>query len=110
MDERLARLARLFKTLQQCADRLSAEDVNMDDDAYKLAVNLIGRMLMDLGTQGFANERFVTDHWIDEGWVKLDRLLRTIRQERRNTVTVEDVRTLMSKAPAPKNPDLVTME
>ena len=65
---------------------------------------------MDLGTQQFVNERSVTDHWIDEGLVKVNRLLRTIRRERRNTLTVEDVRTLMSKAPAPTNPDFVTME
>jgi hypothetical protein len=110
MDERLARLARLFNTLQQCADRLSAEGVEMDDDAYKLAVNLIGRMLVGLGTQQFVDERFVTDHWINEGSVKVDRLLRTIRRGRRNTVTVEDVRTLMTKAPPPTNPDFVTME
>jgi hypothetical protein len=110
MDERLARLARLFNTLQRCADRMSAEGVEIDDDAYKLAVNLVGRMFVDLGTRQFVNERFVTDHWIDEGSVKVDRLLRTIRRERRNTITVEDVRTLMSKAPAPTDPDFATME
>jgi hypothetical protein len=110
MDERVARLARLFSTLQQCADRMSAEDVQFDEDAYKLAVNLIGRMFVDLGTRQFVNERFVTDHWIDEGSLKVDRLLRTLRREGRNTVTVEDVRTLMSKAPAPTDPDFATME
>jgi hypothetical protein len=110
MDERIARLAQLFSTLQQCTDRLIAEDVEFDEDAYKLAVNLIGRTLVDLGTRQFANERFVTDHWIAEGATKCDLLLRTMRRQRRNVVTVEDVRTLMAKAPAPTNPDFVTME
>jgi hypothetical protein len=110
MDERIARLARLFSTLQQCADRLNAEDVEFEEEAYKLAVNLIGRTFVDLGTRQFADERFVTDHWITEGRMNCDSLLRTLRRQRRNVVTVEDVRTLMAKAPPPTNPDFVAME
>jgi len=110
MDERLTRIARLFNTLQQCADRLNAEEVEFDEEAYKLAVNLIGKMFVDLGTRQLANERFVTDHWINEGLTKCNFLLRVMRRDRRRTVTAEDVRTLMAKAPAPKNPDFATME
>jgi len=110
MDKRLTRLATLFHTFQLCAERFGAENVEFDEDAYKLAVNLIGRTLVDLGTREFANELFVTDHWVNEGLAKCDLLLRSMRRERRYTVTVEDVRTLMAKAPAPTDPGLVTME
>jgi len=60
-------------------------------------VNLIGRMFVDLGTRQFANERFVSDHWINESLTKCNVLLRDMRLEHRRTVTLEDVRTLMAK-------------
>jgi len=110
MDQRVARMAQLFRTLQECADRLNEGDVQFEDDAYQLAVNQIGRMLVDLGTRQFVNERFVTDHWINEGMTKCNLLLSGMRRERRRAITVEDVRTLMAKAPAPANPDYATME
>src|SRR6266576_5148246 len=72
MNERLARLARLFYTLQQCTERIAASKVEVQDDAYRLAVNGIAQMLLAIGGERFSTESNLTRHWINRGEESVD--------------------------------------
>jgi hypothetical protein len=103
MNERLDRLARLFYTLQQCTERVLRSEVEVGDDAYRLAVTRIGQMLMAIGEERLSSESTLTRHWINRGEESVDNLLRTL-PGRGRTVTAADVAKLMESAPGPDDP------
>ena len=104
MNERLARLARLFYTLQQCTERITASKVEVQDDAYRLAVNGIAQMLLAIGGERFSMESNLTLHWINRGEESVDNVLRTLSVRGRYTMSAKDVAKLFESAPGPDDP------
>jgi len=106
MNERLARLARLFYTLQQCTERILNSKLEVDDDAYRLAVTRIGQMLIAIGAEKLFSERSVTQHWINSASDNVDEFVRNLPLQGRYTITAADVARLIESAPGPDDPSM----
>ena len=104
MSERLEQLAMLFDSLKACTQQIDQSGLGLDEQAYLLAVHEIGSFLTNVGTQGFANREAWLEHWITEGATKCERLVASVNDERRDTITVRDIRTLLASPKAPVNP------
>ena len=104
MNERLARLARLFYTLQQCTERVAASKVEIEDDAYRLAVTGIAHMLLAIGGERFFAEGNITRHWINRGGESVDKLLGSFALRGRYAITAADIAKLFESAPGPDDP------
>lgn len=104
MDERLARLTRLFYTLQRCAERINTSNLEVEEDAYRFAVTRIGQILMEVGGEKYVAERSITQHWINRGEQNVDELLQSLQRRGRHTITAADVARLIESAPGPDDP------